>query len=587
MGNPSAERFNWTLLRMLGTVAEDHKSKWADFVPSLVQAYNATKNSSTGFSSHFLMFGWHPRLSVDAFLGTFPSNSEHLSPPTYVSRLKERLQYAYRLAGDVSKKGLIKTRSNMTLEFERNMLLPFISIPEEDADSPVETKPNQNLDVFLYRKTSSSVQIEESNSSSDSETASSSVQIEESNSSSDSETASSSVQIEESNSSSDSETASSSVQIEESNSSSDSETASSSVQSEESNSSPDSETASISVQIEEINSSSDSETASSSVQIEESNLSSDSETTSSSVQIEESNLSSDSETASSSVQIEESNSSPDSETASSSVQLEESNLSPDSETASSSVQIEESNLSSDSETASSSVQIEESNSSPDSETASSLVQLEESNLSPDSETASSSVQIEESYSSPDSETTSSSVPNVEETNDEDFYGFHGLGDLQLYRVLREDESIENGIFCQNKNSNRTVAQHIASGSKYKSKFISTTSSLDVARYWAYFEMDTRERKAKKVPSKIVEIDIKVLAGTNYEKNCINLCDEEVRNHFIKGAIHRNYAKSSREVLFVEQIPKKAIRLKEDISRPNTPSPKKEKKRKKERQRFGC
>ncbi|XP_060586006.1 uncharacterized protein LOC132741766 [Ruditapes philippinarum] len=122
MGNPSAERFNRTLLRMLGTLAEDHKFKWADFVPSLVQAYNATKNSSTGVSPHFLMFGWHPRLSVDAYLGTFPSNSENLSPTTYVSRLKERLQYAYRLAGDVAKKRADQNKKQYDRRVRENKL---------------------------------------------------------------------------------------------------------------------------------------------------------------------------------------------------------------------------------------------------------------------------------------------------------------------------------------------------------------------------------------------------------------------------------------------------------------------------------
>jgi hypothetical protein len=177
--------------------------------------------------------------------------------------------------------------------------------------------------------------------------------------------------------------------------------------------------------------------------------------------------------------------------------------------------------------------------------------------------------------------------------DDYFYGFNGLDapyrhlgqKVYLYRVLREDEFIEDGILCQDKDSNRTVEKHIASGTKYKSKYISTTSSLDVARYWAYFEMNTPERKARKVPLRIVEIDIQLLAGTKYEKKCINLCNEEVRNHFIKGAIHKNWAKSSQEVLFVEEIPKfvslqqptLVFWLKTDASRPKSPTPKEEKK----------
>lgn len=40
----------------------------------LVHAYNATKQKTTGFSPHYLMFGWHPKLAVDAFLNLDNSN---------------------------------------------------------------------------------------------------------------------------------------------------------------------------------------------------------------------------------------------------------------------------------------------------------------------------------------------------------------------------------------------------------------------------------------------------------------------------------------------------------------------------------
>ena len=71
-GNGSCERFNGTLLKMLGTLEENQKSDWKAYVAPLVQAYNCTKSESTGYSPHFLMFGWHPRLPVDAYLETFP-----------------------------------------------------------------------------------------------------------------------------------------------------------------------------------------------------------------------------------------------------------------------------------------------------------------------------------------------------------------------------------------------------------------------------------------------------------------------------------------------------------------------------------
>lgn len=56
-GDAQPERFNRTLLSMLGTLDPDKKSRWSQYVCQLVHAYNCTKNDATGFSPYHLMFG--------------------------------------------------------------------------------------------------------------------------------------------------------------------------------------------------------------------------------------------------------------------------------------------------------------------------------------------------------------------------------------------------------------------------------------------------------------------------------------------------------------------------------------------------
>ena len=102
MGNGMTERFNKTLLNMLGTLNEKQKSDWKAHVSTLTHAYNAAVHESTGFSPFFLMFGRHPRLSIDAVLG-LGSSEERKSHFDYVDKLKVHLAEAYKKAIEETK----------------------------------------------------------------------------------------------------------------------------------------------------------------------------------------------------------------------------------------------------------------------------------------------------------------------------------------------------------------------------------------------------------------------------------------------------------------------------------------------------
>lgn len=49
----------------------------------------------TGFSPHYLMFGWHPKLAIDAILNLDNSDvsGKPISHLNYAEKLKKRLQY--------------------------------------------------------------------------------------------------------------------------------------------------------------------------------------------------------------------------------------------------------------------------------------------------------------------------------------------------------------------------------------------------------------------------------------------------------------------------------------------------------------
>ena len=110
MGNVQVERFNQTLLQMLGTLKENQKREWKAHVPILVHAYNANFHDSTRFSPYFLMFGCHHRLVIDAFLGWNSDSLNSTSQTEYIRKLRDRLSFAYQKAQEVSKKAGLRTK---------------------------------------------------------------------------------------------------------------------------------------------------------------------------------------------------------------------------------------------------------------------------------------------------------------------------------------------------------------------------------------------------------------------------------------------------------------------------------------------
>ncbi|RXN30197.1 Retrovirus-related Pol polyprotein from transposon 297 [Labeo rohita] len=102
-GDPQPERFNRTLLSMLGTLDPVQKNRWSQHITQLVHAYNCTKNEATGHSPYYLLFGREARLPVDVYFG-LPLEEGEKSHLQYVKQMRGELQKAYQLASEASLK---------------------------------------------------------------------------------------------------------------------------------------------------------------------------------------------------------------------------------------------------------------------------------------------------------------------------------------------------------------------------------------------------------------------------------------------------------------------------------------------------
>ena len=83
--NGKCERFNKTLLNMLGTLPNDAKKCWQDWVPTLTHAYNCT--------TYFLIYGQQPKLPIDIEYGVGITHS-YKDCKSYAAKLEHRLKCA-------------------------------------------------------------------------------------------------------------------------------------------------------------------------------------------------------------------------------------------------------------------------------------------------------------------------------------------------------------------------------------------------------------------------------------------------------------------------------------------------------------
>ena len=166
MGNGMGERFNKTLLGMLGTLEPCQKADWKKYVGPMVHAYNSTKHDSTGFTPFHLMFGREPRLPIDLAMGLV-TQGEVQSYSDFVDSLRKRLQHSYELAKKRTEQAQERQRSTYDLRARAAVLdvgdrvlvkaLAFdgkhkIADRWEEEAYVVLDHPNIELPVYVVKK---------------------------------------------------------------------------------------------------------------------------------------------------------------------------------------------------------------------------------------------------------------------------------------------------------------------------------------------------------------------------------------------------------------------------------------------------
>ena len=99
-GNVLAERFNRTLLDMLGTLEKEQKKDWKKYINSLVFAYNCIPHTSTTVSPYELMFGRKPRLPIDSVFEKACSPDTKKDTRQYIEELSDRMKKANKIVNE-------------------------------------------------------------------------------------------------------------------------------------------------------------------------------------------------------------------------------------------------------------------------------------------------------------------------------------------------------------------------------------------------------------------------------------------------------------------------------------------------------
>ena len=172
-GNAGPERFNRTLLDMLGTLNCDQKQDWKKYVSSLVYFYNCTPHESTKFTPYELMFGRKPKLPIDLEYENVREENQSKSTKEYINNLKDRLEQTRKIleshtekAKNKQKKYYDKKARSVELFVGDRVLVKKVAfegkhkIADKFEEEPytITEQPRPEIPVFKVKSESSGIE---------------------------------------------------------------------------------------------------------------------------------------------------------------------------------------------------------------------------------------------------------------------------------------------------------------------------------------------------------------------------------------------------------------------------------------------
>ena len=139
-------------------------------------------------------------------------------------------------------------------------------------------------------------------------------------------------------------------------------------------------------------------------------------------------------------------------------------------------------------------------------------------------------------------------------------GLDNLYSRYVYRVLRPDEDPYDNLTCKDPNSIRSIAQHVETGLRIPSQYISTSRNFEMAKQWLETANDKTSWIYGNRRTTIVQIDTYIIKSEypHIANSAVDLTNYENSNYFLGNLTQKQFAYTYQEVVFSYCIPSAAV-----------------------------